>query len=187
MRAAVLVPFHDHDARRQPCQPRVGEDRPFAALDVHLDQIEALCAREREQVSAGDADRVALLDGGAPFRVSPGGEPDRLGVIGDRGLVDPPPPVRRRGSCQQRVVLRVGLEYTAAYGVEIRRQLVPANAGEVTASLLEAGADPAARLHTYGRTFDTLAMLKSSAHPRAAGVEADIEHALATYVHAHDP
>ena len=37
------------------------------------------------------------------------------------------------------------------------------------------------------RTFDTLAMLRSSAHPRAAGVEAGIEHAVATYLHARDP
>ena len=79
------------------------------------------------------------------------------------------------------------LHYTAAKGVEIRRQVVPANAAEVATTLLQAGADPAARLHAYGRTFDTLAMLKSSAHPRAAGVEAGIEHALATYLHARDP
>ena len=79
------------------------------------------------------------------------------------------------------------LHYTAANGVEIRRQVVPANAAEVATTLLQAGADPTARLHAYGRTFDTLAMLKSSAHPRAAGVEAGIEHALATYLHACDP
>src|ERR1700722_8644531 len=40
---------------------------------------------------------------------------------------------------------------------------------------LDAGADAAATLHAYGGTPDTLTMLRSSAHPRAAGVAADIE------------
>jgi hypothetical protein len=44
---------------------------------------------------------------------------------------------------------------------------------------LDAGADPSATLHAYGANPDTLAMLKSSAHPRAAGVAADIERLLA--------
>jgi len=70
------------------------------------------------------------------------------------------------------------LHYTAANGIEIRRQVVPTNAAEITATLLDAGADPAARLNAYGGTPDTLAMLRSSAHPRAAGVAADIERVL---------
>src|ERR1700759_3285010 len=53
-----------------------------------------------------------------------------------------------------------------------------ANAAEITATLLDAGADAAATLHAYGGTPDTLAMLRSSAHPRAAGVAADIERVL---------
>jgi hypothetical protein len=100
-----------------------------------------------------------------------------------RLLAETPDLVARRSAYGHRATL---LHYTAANGVEIRRQVVPANAAEIAAALLEAGADPAARLHAYGRTFDTLAMLKSSTHPRAAGVEADIEHALATYLNARD-
>ena len=100
-----------------------------------------------------------------------------------RLLAETPDLVTRRSAYGHRATL---LHYTAANGVEIRHQVVPANAAEIAATLLEAGADPAARLHAYGRTFDTLAMLKSSTHPRAAGVEADIEHALATYLNARD-
>jgi hypothetical protein len=94
----------------------------------------------------------------------------------DRLLIDAPDLIRRRSAYGHRATL---LHYTAANGVEIRRQLVPANAAEITARLLDAGADPAATLHAYGGTPDTLAMLRSSAHPRAAGVAAEIESVLA--------
>lgn len=96
----------------------------------------------------------------------------------DRLLADAPDLIRRRSAYGHRATL---LHYTAANGVEIRRQVVPANAAEITALLLEAGADPAARLHAYGGNPDTLAMLKSSAHPRAAGVAEEIERVLATH------
>ena len=87
---------------------------------------------------------------------------------------------------QTPVVGEPALHVAADVGA-VRALCLPANAAEIAATLLQAGADPAAGLHAYGRTFDTLAMLKSSAHPRAAGVEADIEHALATYLNARDP
>lgn len=90
----------------------------------------------------------------------------------DRLLADAPDLVRRRSAYGHRATL---LHYTAANGVEIRRQVVPANAAEVAARLLDAGADAAAGLNAYGATPDTLAMLTSSAHPRAAGVAAEIE------------
>jgi hypothetical protein len=69
----------------------------------------------------------------------------------------------------------------AANGVEIRRQVVPANAAEVVASLLAAGADRSAKLHAYGGEFDVLEMLRSSAHPHDAGVAAQVEQALAMH------
>jgi len=93
-----------------------------------------------------------------------------------RLLADAPDVIVRRSAYGHRATL---LHYTAANGVEIRRQVVPANAAEITATLLDAGADPGARLHAYGGTPDTLAMLRSSAHPRAAGVAADVERVLA--------
>ncbi|MHB8693617.1 MAG: hypothetical protein ACYDHH_20460 [Solirubrobacteraceae bacterium] len=94
----------------------------------------------------------------------------------DRRLVDAPDLIRRRSAYGHRSTL---LHYTAAHGVESRRQVVPTNAAEITARLLDAGADAAATLHAYGGTPDTLAMLRSSAHPRAAGVAAEIELVLA--------
>ena len=92
-----------------------------------------------------------------------------LGRIEELGrlLAQAPDLVTRRSAYGHRATL---LHYTAANGVEIRRQVVPPNAAQIAAALLRAGADPAARLNAYGRTFDTLAMLESSAHPRDAGV-----------------
>jgi hypothetical protein len=72
------------------------------------------------------------------------------------------------------------LHYTAANGVEIRRPVVPADAAEITAALLAAGADRSAKLHAYGGTSDVLEMLKTRAHPHAAGVSEEVEHVLAT-------
>ncbi len=93
----------------------------------------------------------------------------------ERLLTDAPDLVHRRSAYGHRATL---LHYTAANGVEIRRQVVPANAPEVTNRLLEAGADAAATLNAYGGNPDTLAMLRSSAHPRAAGVASAIERVL---------
>ena len=95
----------------------------------------------------------------------------------DRLLANTPDLVRRRSAYGHRATL---LHYTTANGVEIRRQVVPANAAEITARLLDAGAEAAARLLAYGGAPDTLAILKSSAHPRAAGVAAEIERVLTT-------
>jgi hypothetical protein len=91
-------------------------------------------------------------------------------------LADHPDLPVRRSAYGHRATL---LHYTAANGVEIRRQVVPANAARAVAALLNAGADRSAKLHAYGGDFDVLAMCKSSAHPYDAGVAADIEHALA--------
>jgi hypothetical protein len=65
------------------------------------------------------------------------------------------------------------LHYTAANGVEIRRQVVPENAAAVAATLIAAGADPAARLLAYAASFDVLELLRTSSHPRSAGVADD--------------
>jgi hypothetical protein len=91
-------------------------------------------------------------------------------------LADHPDLTVRRSAYGHRAAL---LHYTAANGVEIRHQVVPANAAQVVAALLDAGADPSAKLHAYGGDFDVLAMFKTSAHPNDAGVAAGIEHALA--------
>jgi hypothetical protein len=91
-------------------------------------------------------------------------------------LADPPDLAVRRSAYGHRATL---LHYTAADGVEIRRQMVPANAAEVVTALLDAGADRWAKLNAYGGEFDVLEMLNTSAHPHDAGVAAEVEHALA--------
>lgn len=68
--------------------------------------------------------------------------------------------------------------YMAANGVEIRRQIVPANAAEIVSTLLAAGSDRSATLRAYDGRFDVLAMIRTSAHPRDAGVAIALEHAL---------
>ncbi|HEY1282178.1 MAG TPA: hypothetical protein VGF22_21035 [Acidimicrobiales bacterium] len=102
------------------------------------------------------------------------------GRIGELGalLADHPDLAGRRSAYGHRATL---LHYMAANGVEIRRQVVPANAAEVVASLLAAGADRSAKLHAYGGEFDVLEMLRSSAHPHDAGVAAQVEQALAMH------
>jgi hypothetical protein len=92
-------------------------------------------------------------------------------------LAEHPDLAARRSAYGHRATL---LHYLAANGVEIRRQVVPANAAEMATALLAAGADRAAKLNAYGGAYDVLEMLRTSAHPNAAGVSAAIEHALAT-------
>lgn len=90
-------------------------------------------------------------------------------------LGDHPDLAVRRSAYGHRATL---LHYVAANGVEIRRQVVPANAAHIVAALLDAGADRSAKLHAYGGEFDVLEMLKTSAHPHDAGVATGVEHAL---------
>ena len=70
------------------------------------------------------------------------------------------------------------LHYVTANGVETWRQKVPENAGEITRLLVAAGAEVAAPSLIYGGGQDTMALLMSSAHPRAAGVTHDIAKVL---------
>jgi len=94
-----------------------------------------------------------------------------------RLLAEQPDLVTRRSAYGHRATL---LHYTAANGVEIRRQVVPHNADQIAAVLLSAGANVAATLNAYGGSYDTLAMLQSSGHPAGAGmVAARLERVLA--------
>jgi hypothetical protein len=143
-------------------------------------------------VRARDARLIVARDHGFTSWAQVGGECDPIFelaadavVLGrieelDRLLADAPDLVRRRSAYGHRATL---LHYTAANAVEIRRQMVPANAAEITARLLDAGADAAATSHAYEGTPDTLVMLKSSAHPRDAGVAAEIESARTALRH----
>jgi hypothetical protein len=70
------------------------------------------------------------------------------------------------------------LHYTAANGVEIRRQAVPENAPAVAGMLIAAGADPASLMSASGGSFDVLQMLRTSSHPHIAGVARELERDL---------
>jgi hypothetical protein len=99
----------------------------------------------------------------------------RLSELTTLMAAHPDLPVRRSGYGHRATLLH----YTAANGVEIRRQIVPANAADIVAALLDGGADRSATFHAYGGEFDVLVMPRTSAHPRDAGVAAAVEHALA--------
>jgi hypothetical protein len=90
-------------------------------------------------------------------------------------LTDQPDLPVRRSAYGHRATL---LHYTAANGVEIRRQVVPADAAEVVSTLLAAGAERSATVRAYGGQFDVLEMLRTSSHPHDAGVAAALERAL---------
>jgi hypothetical protein len=63
------------------------------------------------------------------------------------------------------------LHYAAANGVEGYRQRTPANAVEIAALLLAAGADVDATAHVYGADCTTLSLAATSGHPERAGVQ----------------
>lgn len=62
------------------------------------------------------------------------------------------------------------LHYLGSNGVETWRQVVPMNADEVAAFLIERGADKKAKMAVYGGFFTPLELMLTSAHPRAAGL-----------------
>lgn len=62
------------------------------------------------------------------------------------------------------------LHYVSANGVEQMRQRTPPNAVAVAVLLLDAGADPDALVHLYGRRCTTLTLVVSSTPPAQAGL-----------------
>lgn len=173
-RAAEVLVANWLDAPRWRSQDQGRYDESWSTGSLSLTHARLIAARDHGFASwsivGGECDAIFELAVDAVVL----GRIEEL----DRLLVDAPDLIRRRSAYGHRATL---LHYTAANGVEIRRQVVPANAAEITARLLDAGADAAATIHAYGGTPDTLAMLKSSAHPRAAGVAAEIERVLAMH------
>jgi len=76
--------------------------------------------------------------------------------------------VRARSDRDHRATL---LHYVAANGVENYRQRTPKNIEAVATLLLDAGADVNAEADVYGGGATTFALVVTSAHPRAAGVQ----------------
>ncbi len=76
--------------------------------------------------------------------------------------------VRARSDRDHRATL---LHYVAANGVENYRQRTPRNIEAVTTLLLDAGAEVDAEADVYGGGATTFALVVTSSHPRAAGVQ----------------
>jgi hypothetical protein len=150
---------------------------PTGALSAQ--QAQLIAARDHGFPSWSDVDGTCDPIFERAVEAVVGGRIEELGRL----LSDAPDLVHRRSAYGHRATL---LHYTAANGVEIRRQVVPGNAAQIAARLLDAGADPEARLHAYGATFDTLSLLRSSAHPRHAGVAAELERVLGQAKRARD-
>jgi len=94
-------------------------------------------------------------------------------VAGDLATLDQllraePSLVVARSSREHRSTL---LHYASANGVESYRQRTPANIVAITTRLLDAGAAIDAEADVYGGGATTLALVVTSAHPRAAGVQ----------------
>ena len=70
------------------------------------------------------------------------------------------------------------LHYAGSNGVETWRQMTPANAADVVARLLEAGAERDARMLAHGGALTPLELARSSAHPATAGVRDELLAAL---------
>jgi hypothetical protein len=71
------------------------------------------------------------------------------------------------------------LQHVSANGIEATRQWQsPRNAVEMAQILLAAGAEPDVTCDSYGDGSTALTLLVSSAHPHAAGVQADLVEAL---------
>ena len=70
------------------------------------------------------------------------------------------------------------LHYIAANGVEGHRQRTPANAVDVAATLLRAGAEPDALADMYDSKCTTMSMLVSSSHPHEAGLQGALAETL---------
>jgi hypothetical protein len=94
-------------------------------------------------------------------------------VAGDLATLDQllrvePSLVRARSNREHRSTL---LHYASANGVESYRQRTPPNIIAITTRLLDAGAAIDAEADVYGGGATTLALVVTSSHPRAAGVQ----------------
>jgi ankyrin repeat protein len=128
----------------------------WADLQAHVDEV------------SRDGD-VARFEAAVDAVVSGDADTLRSMLAADPGLV------RARSSRNHHATL---LHYVAANGVEGSRQKTPANAVEIAAILLDAGAEPDALADMYDAKCTTMSMLVSSAHPAQAGVQAQLAELL---------
>lgn len=70
------------------------------------------------------------------------------------------------------------LHYVSSNGIEVIRQQVPPNLVEIAQILIEHGADKGATMRVYGSDHTPLQLLRTSAHPKAAGLLTEMEAVL---------
>lgn len=89
-----------------------------------------------------------------------------------KGLLDSRPDlVHERSPFGHRATL---LHYISSNGVEVIRQQVPPNLVEITQVLLDHGADKGATMRVYGGDQTPLQLLRTSAHPKAVGLQNEV-------------
>lgn len=92
-----------------------------------------------------------------------------------RSLTENPALASARSTFGHRATL---LHYLTANGVEVARQAVSRDAPRFAMMLVEAGADVRATASVYGGAWTARALLETSAHPIAAGVDREFLHVL---------
>lgn len=120
-------------------------------------QLEALAAR-----LADPASPEARFEAAADLVIG-GREPELRAA-----LAQDPALIRARSPRTHRSTL---LHFVAANGFEDYRQVTPPNAVAMATLLLDAGADVNATSEAYGGGSTTIALVATSAHPRAAGMQ----------------
>lgn len=101
----------------------------------------------------------------------------------DRSLREDPDLVRARSTrvtwwAPHQMHRATLLHYVAANGIEGYRQKTPANAVEIAATLLRAGAEVDALADMYEGRYTTMSMLVSSGHPANAGLQVALTETL---------
>ena len=66
------------------------------------------------------------------------------------------------------------LHYLGNNGVELYRQVVPLNLGDIMDFLLKMGADPKSTMNVYGGRFTMIELFSTSIHPKDAGINDEI-------------
>lgn len=93
-------------------------------------------------------------------------------------LSDDPTLVEIRSDYAHRATL---FHYLGSNGVELYRQVVPSNLAKIMTLLLDHGADHQATMPVYGGDFTMIDLLKTSAHPKAAGLHDTVVSAYENY------
>lgn len=87
-------------------------------------------------------------------------------------LVEDPTLVNTHSSFGHQATL---LHYLGNNGVELYRQVIPANISELLTYLIQAGADPMATMKVYGGDFKMIDLFMTSVHPKKMDIVASFQ------------